>query len=119
MDAPASETIPGKKAAKFPAPGQAMEWRNLFDNCRAQSCPAGMAETEKKSLSPVWLVIDLVVCAAFFVYIFGVVKTHVPSLDPRMITLWGAAAAACMTGVFWLAWQMVKVVYRFQTRSKN
>jgi membrane associated rhomboid family serine protease len=78
-----------------------------------------MAETEKKSFSPVWLLIDLVICAAFFVFIFGVVKTHVPSLDPRMITLWGAAAAGCMTGVFWLAWQMVKVVYRFQTRAKD
>ncbi|HEY4300279.1 MAG TPA: hypothetical protein VGM73_05365 [Candidatus Didemnitutus sp.] len=78
-----------------------------------------MAQTEKKSISPVWVVIDLIVCAGFFVYIFGVVKTHVASLDPRMITLWGVATAACMTGVFWLAWQMVKVVFRFQTRPKD
>ncbi|HVU17210.1 MAG TPA: hypothetical protein VHD32_09795 [Candidatus Didemnitutus sp.] len=78
-----------------------------------------MAQPEKKSFSPVWLVIDLVVCAGFFVYIFGVVKTHVPSLDPKMITFWGGACAACMTTVFWLAWQMVKTVYRFQTRRRE
>lgn len=58
-------------------------------------------------------------CAAFFAFIFGVVKTHVPSLDRDMIDFWGAAAAACMTGVFWLALQMVKAVYRFQVASSN
>lgn len=78
-----------------------------------------MASPEKKSFSPVMLVVDLALTAAFFVYIFGVVKTHVPSLDPKMVTFWGAMAAACMSGVFWLAWQMVKVVYRFQVASKK
>jgi hypothetical protein len=43
----------------------------------------------------------------------------VQSLDPRMINLWGALAASCLTGVFWLALQMVKTVYRFQTRNRT
>ena len=73
-----------------------------------------MASPEKKSFSVVTLVIDLALTAAFFVFIFGVVKPHVPSLDPKMVTLWGALTAGCMSGVFWLAWQMVKVVFRFQ-----
>jgi len=73
-----------------------------------------MASPEKKSFSIVTLVIDLALTAAFFVYIFGVVKPHVPSLDPKMINLWGALTAGCMSGVFWLAWQMVKVVFHFQ-----
>lgn len=78
-----------------------------------------MASPEKKSFSPVVLVIDLVLTAGFFVFIFGVVKPHVPSLDPQMINLWGGLAAGCMSGVFWLAMQMVKTVYRFQRDSKK
>jgi hypothetical protein len=78
-----------------------------------------MASSEKKSFSFVHFVIDLVLCAAFFAYMFSVVKTHVPSLDPHMINFWGAAAAACLTGVFWLAWQMLKAVYRFQVSGGN
>ncbi len=60
------------------------------------------------------LVVDLALTAAFFSYIFSLIKSHVPSLDPKMINFWGAMAAGCMSGVFWLAWQMVKTVYRFQ-----
>lgn len=65
------------------------------------------------------LIIDLALTAAFFVYIFGVVKLHVPSRDPQMIMLWGGLAAGCMSGVFWLAMQMLKTVYRFQRDSKK
>lgn len=65
------------------------------------------------------MVIDLALTAVFFVYMFGVVKTHVPSLDTKMINLWGGLAAGCMSGVFWLALQMVKVVYQFQRDSRK
>lgn len=78
-----------------------------------------MASPEKKSFSPIMLVIDLALTAGFFVYIFGVVKPHVASLDPQMINLWGALTAGCMSGVFWLAMQMVKTVYRFQRDSRK
>jgi len=91
----------------------------LFDKPRGPNSPSPMASPEKKPFSPVVLVIDLALTAAFFVYIFGVVKTHVPSLDPKMITLWGGLAAGCMSGVFWLAMQMVKTVYRFQRDSRK
>jgi len=89
----------------------------LFDKTAPAPSAGPMASPEKKSFSPVRLAVDIVVCAAFFAFIFNVVKSHVPSNDPRMITFWGAAAAACMTGVFWLAWQMVGTVFRFQTRK--
>jgi hypothetical protein len=78
-----------------------------------------MASPEKKSFSPVWLVVDLLLCAGFFAFIFSVIKSHVQSLDPRMINLWGALAASCLTGVFWLALQMVKTVFRFQTGNRS
>jgi GNAT superfamily N-acetyltransferase len=91
----------------------------LFDNSGSASSPAPMAAPEKKSFSPVRLVIDLILCAGFFSFIFSVIKSHVPSIDPKMITLWGALAAGCLTGVFWLAMQMVKTVFRFQTGPRQ
>lgn len=78
-----------------------------------------MSTPEKKSVSPASLILDLVLTAGFFVYIFGVVKPHVTSRDASMITLWGALAAGCMTGVFWLAMQMFKSVLRFQRASRK
>ncbi|MBI2518625.1 MAG: GNAT family N-acetyltransferase [Opitutae bacterium] len=91
----------------------------LFDKPPAASSPAAMASPEKKSFSIVELVVDLVLCAAFFGYIFSLIKGHVPSLDPQMILLWGGLSAGCMTGVFWLALQMVKTVYRFQRANQK
>ena len=78
-----------------------------------------MASSEKKSFSPVMLVVDLALTAAFFLFLFSLIKSHVQSTDVRMITFWGGMGAACMSGVFWLAWQMVKTVYRFQRDSRK
>jgi hypothetical protein len=35
-----------------------------------------------------------------------------------MITLWSAGTSACMTGVFWLACWMFRVVMRYQRELK-
>jgi hypothetical protein len=76
-----------------------------------------MAQPESK-VSPLSLVVDLVLVAAFFAYLFTLLRSHVPSNDPSMITLWAALGAACMTGVFWLCVQMFRVVLRAQ-RAAN
>jgi len=86
----------------------------LFDKAGPAASFSPMASSEKKSFSPVTLVIDLALTAAFFAFIFSILKVHVQSMDPKMITLWSGLTAACMSGVFWLAWQMLKTVYRFQ-----
>lgn len=78
-----------------------------------------MASPEKKSFSLVSLVIDLVLVAIAFVIFYSLVNSHVPSNDPAMIKLWGGLAAGCMAGVFWLAWQMLKLVYKFQRDSRQ
>lgn len=77
-----------------------------------------MSQSEEKFTSPTSLIVDLVLVVAFFLYLFSVCKIHVPSNDPKMINLWGALAAGCMTGVFWLALQMFRVVLRAQ-RAAN
>ncbi|HKB56123.1 MAG TPA: hypothetical protein VKC51_00905 [Lacunisphaera sp.] len=78
-----------------------------------------MASPEKKPFSAVFLVIDLVLTAIAFTIFYKLVNSHVPSNDPAMIHFWGAAGAGCMTGVFWLALQMLKTVFRFQRDSRK
>ena len=78
-----------------------------------------MATPEKKPVSPVSLVIDLVFVALAFTIFYRLVISHVPSSDPLMVKVWGGLAAGCMTGVFWLALQMLKTVYRFQRDTRK
>ncbi len=75
--------------------------------------------SEKKSVSPVTIVIDLALTAVAFVIFYSLVHSHVPSSDPKMIMLWGGLTAGCMSGVFWLAWNMLKVVFKFQRESRR
>ena len=69
--------------------------------------------------SPLSLLIDFILMAAFSIYMFGVLKSHVPSNDPKMIVLWGILGTSCLTGVFWLTLQMFRVVFRFHRASKK
>ena len=78
-----------------------------------------MAPPEKKPFSFVILAIDLVITATAFAIFYTLVNSHVPSSDPAMIRLWGVLGAGCMTGVFWLALQMLKTVFRFQRDSRK
>ena len=71
-----------------------------------------MEQPTEKFTTPASLVVDLVLLVLFFAYIFSVLKSHVPSTNPKMITLWAALATSCLTGVFWLALQMFRVVLR-------
>jgi hypothetical protein len=78
-----------------------------------------MAPPAEKLVTPVSLVVDAIVCIAFFALIFSLLRIHVPSNDPTMVTLWAGLATSCMTGVFWLAVQMFRVVLRFQLQSTS
>ncbi len=71
-----------------------------------------MEQPTEKFTTPLSLVVDVVLLVLFFAYLFSVLKSHVPSGNPKMITLWAALAASCLTGVFWLALQMFRVVFR-------
>lgn len=78
-----------------------------------------MSSSEKKPFSIVTLIFDLILTAGAFCVFYWLVHSHVPSSDPKMITLWGGLTAGCMSGVFWLALQMFKVVLGFQLASKK
>jgi len=90
-----------------------------LDKARPALCFRGMSSPAKKSYTVVSLAIDLVLTAIAFVIFYSLVNSHVPSNDPKMVMLWGGLTAGCMSGVFWLAWNMLKVVFKFQRESRK
>ncbi|HEY5079697.1 MAG TPA: hypothetical protein VII43_07605 [Opitutaceae bacterium] len=78
-----------------------------------------MQQPEKKLVTPLSLAVDAVLVIVFFIYMYSVVSTHVPSKDHRMIMFWGAAGSSCLTVVFWLALQMFRVVAHGQRRASR
>jgi hypothetical protein len=78
-----------------------------------------MKQSERKLVTPLSLVVDAVLVIVFFIYMYSVVSTHVPSKDHRMILFWGASCSACLTVVFWLALQMFRVVAHAQREASK
>jgi hypothetical protein len=78
-----------------------------------------MSSPVKKPLNVVALIIDLILTAVAFVIFYSLVHSHVPSNDPKMVMLWGGLTAGCMSGVFWLALNMFKVVLKFQRDTRK
>ncbi|MEY4939357.1 MAG: hypothetical protein RIQ93_1092 [Verrucomicrobiota bacterium] len=78
-----------------------------------------MAAPEQKLTSPVSLAVDAVLVVGFFVLMYTLVSPHVPTNDRTMTLIWGGLCASCMTGVFWLALQMFRVVLRAQRRANT
>jgi len=76
-------------------------------------------ETKLKLATPGSIAVDAILVVAFFIYMYTVVSTHVPSEDPKMIHLWGALTASCLAALFWLALQMFRVVYTAQCEAKK
>ena len=78
-----------------------------------------MSPPAQKFTSPASLALDAVLVIAFFLFIYSIVSPHVPSTDRTMVLVWGSLCAACMTGVFWLAIQMFRVVLRAQREARR
>jgi len=89
-----------------------------MDNRLFSNLPFRMAQSEKL-VTPVSLLVDLVLVVAFFVFMFGKLKSHVPSNDPKMIWVWASVTSSCLTAVFWLALQMFRVVLRVQIAANR
>jgi hypothetical protein len=78
-----------------------------------------MAQTDSKPklVTPASLAVDLVLMVLFSVYMYSVVKTHVPSNEHKWIVIWGLITTSCFTALFWIALQMFRVVFRFQREN--
>lgn len=72
-----------------------------------------------KLTTPVGLVVDAILVIGFFAYLYTLLESHVPSNDPKMVVLFAGLTAACMSGVFWLAIQMFRVVLSAQLLAKK
>ena len=73
-----------------------------------------MSDSPPRKVSRKNIAIDAVLCLVAFVIFYEATKIHVASNDRLQIGLWASFAATCLTGVFWIAWQMLKAVYRHQ-----
>ena len=98
--------------------------RNLFARMSVPSSqtpsPSHSEPAQKeKFITPASLAVDAALVLLFFALMFSVVRSHVQSESPVFIVLWGGGAAACLTGVFWLALQMFRVVLRAQRTGKK
>jgi hypothetical protein len=78
-----------------------------------------MEKQETKLTSPASLAVDAVLVIVFFIYMYTVVSTHVPSRSHRMILFWGAVCSACLTLVFWLTLQMFRIVIKGQREESK
>ena len=74
-----------------------------------------MAKSEVQLIRKSDFLVDIVLVGIFFcLFAFRWLPSHVPSNDPTMVTLWSIGTAACMSGTFWLALWMLRVVARYQ-----
>ena len=78
-----------------------------------------MAKSEQKHVTRGSLMVDAVLLAAFFLLLFKIVRSHVSATTPMWTNIEAAYTASCLTGVFWLALQMFRVVLRFHRESKK
>jgi len=74
---------------------------------------------DKPLVSKKGIVIDLFLTILFFVYMFFVLKPHVPSEDPIAVTMVAGMTSFCMSGVFWMAASMFRVTLVDYNRSKE
>lgn len=89
-----------------------------MDKPGLSGCFCAMDQPQKHT-SPASLAIDAVLVIAFFLFMYTIVSSHVPTNDASMRLLWGALCSACMSGVFWLCIQMFRVVLRAQLAARR
>ena len=64
------------------------------------------------------IVTDLVLSLLFFLFMREVLVPHVPSQDPTAILIVSSMTSFCMTGVFWIAANMLRVTWVDYLRNK-
>lgn len=76
------------------------------------------APQEQTHVTPKTIAVDLILVAAIFVFWFRVCKSHVPSESEFFQIFFGALTALSITGVFWMAIQMFRVVVAGEKKIK-
>ena len=76
-------------------------------------------ESEKPIVSKKGIVVDLFLSLIFFFFMREVLVPHVPSQDPSAILIVSSMTSLCMTGVFWIAANMLRVTWVDYSRRQN
>ena len=75
-------------------------------------------EKERKLISKSGTITDLALAVLFFLFMRWVLKSHVPSNDPEIISLIASFTSLCLTLVFRLAASMLRVTWVDWARKK-
>ena len=79
-----------------------------------------MSENSEKSLFTVGgVIIDLALSVIFFLLMRKILVPHVPSQDPNAVLIVSSMTSFCMTGVFWIAANMLRVTWVDYNRRKQ
>ena len=76
-------------------------------------------DSEKPLVSKKGIVVDLFLSLIFFFFMREVLVPHVPSQDPSAILIVSSMTSLCMTGVFWIATNMLRVTWVDYSRRQN
>ena len=76
-------------------------------------------KSEKPLVSKKGIVVDLFLSLIFFFFMREVLVPHVPSQDPSAILIVSSMTSLCMTGVFWIAANMLRVTWVDYSRRQN
>jgi len=76
-------------------------------------------QAKSAGFNPVNIAVDFVLCGLFFAVIFYFVRSHVMSSDIKMITVFSVYTTLCVTCVFWMAIQMLRVVVKGERILKD
>ena len=63
--------------------------------------------------------IILFITIGFFLFMRGVLMSHVPSQDPVAVNIVASMTSFCITGVFWIAANMLGVTWVDYSRRKK
>ena len=66
--------------------------------------------SKASGFNPAQIAVDFVLCGLFFALIFYFVRSHVMSENTTMVLIFSVYTTLCVTGVFWIAIQMLRVV---------
>ena len=76
-------------------------------------------QIEKPLISKPGIVFDLALSVGFFLLMREVLVPHVPSQDPFAVNVVASMTSFCMTGVFWIAANMLRVTWVDYSRRQK
>lgn len=75
-----------------------------------------MPASSSSLITPKAILFDLCLILIFFYFMLGVIQEHVP-FEQEKLKIYGAAyASTCVSGVFWLALQCLRVTWKDQCK---